>query len=426
MPSHITAGNVTTESIPAATRQGPERNGSARHVEADVRRVADWLQDEVDGIVDVVCDRLREEVPEYFDGIDPVMEELRRASVAANALALADGLRHGRSLANRIPPAAMEEVLSAANEGIPWIAVLQTYQVGHACCWELMSDEIEGWGLSDAVRRELLRVASRYQFGYMEKLTRELANIYQEERDRVLRSQERRRTALIRELLAGMPVSEDQLGYRLSVDHIGVVAWGRQPEKAVKELAQALNCACLMTPGAGRSIWAWLGGMMRIDTRAASLLGQFTPPDATFLAVGDAACGVDGFAESHRQALLAYRVAVITGRPIVQYDDIAVEALVVQDERLARRFAERALGPLATPDARTATLRETLRAYFSLGQNASAAGALLGVNDRTVAYRLSTIEDRLGYPITRRRDELALALRIHDLFEPYAGRPDTG
>jgi hypothetical protein len=218
-----------------------------------------------------------------------------------------------------------------------------------------------------------------------------------------------------------MSVSEDQLGYPLSVAHIGVVAWGREPERAVKELAQALGCVRLMTPGAGRSIWAWLGGSMRIDPRPECLLAQFTPPEATYVAVGDVASGVEGFAESHRQALLAYRVAVITGQPIVRYDDIALEALVVQDERLARRFAERALGPLATSDARTATLRKTLRAYFSLGQNASAAGALLRVNDRTVAYRISTIEERLGYPVTRRRDELALALRIHDLFEPDAG-----
>ena len=59
----------------------------------------------------------------------------------------------------------------------------------------------------------------------------------------------------------------------------------------------------------------------------------------------------------------------------------------------------------------------TLRAYFSLGQNASAAGALLKVHERTVGYRLATIEERIGHPITRRRDELGLALRLHALIE---------
>jgi hypothetical protein len=45
------------------------------------------------------------------------------------------------------------------------------------------------------------------------------------------------------------------------------------------------------------------------------------------------------------------------------------------------------------------------------------AGALLNVHERTVGYRLATIEERIGRPITRRRDELGLALRIHALIE---------
>jgi hypothetical protein len=37
------------------------------------------------------------------------------------------------------------------------------------------------------------------------------------------------------------------------------------------------------------------------------------------------------------------------------------------------------------------------------------------VHKRTIAYRLNTIEERPGYPAARRRDELAVALRIHAL-----------
>ena len=35
---------------------------------------------------------------------------------------------------------------------------------------------------------------------------------------------------------AGMPVSEEELGYRLRVDHVGVVAWGRSPEAGATQL----------------------------------------------------------------------------------------------------------------------------------------------------------------------------------------------
>ncbi len=386
-------------------------------VDADIRQLAAWLDSNAEQVTDVVDDRLHDEVPEYFEGLDPGMGDVERGSVVANLRAVAHGLGHGRSLPERLPPGAVDEALLAANEGLPWAAVLRTYAIGHASLWELMSAEVEGQGLPDARRVEALRVLSRYLFAYVDQVTGRLAEVYQAERDRLLRSQERRRASLTRELLAGMPVSEQELGYRLRVDHIGVVAWGQNPEAEATRIAQELGCALLITPGGGRSVWAWLGGRPRIEAAAARALERFSAQEGTFLACGEVAFGAQGFVQSHRQALQAYRVAVISGAPVTRYDDVALEALVVQDERLAREFVARELGSLAAPDAKSTRLRATLRAYFSLGQNASATGALLKVHERTVGYRLATIEERIGHPLTRRRDELGLALRIHALIE---------
>jgi hypothetical protein len=386
-------------------------------VDADIRQLAAWLDANAQEVTDVVDDRLRDAVPEYFEGVDPGMADVERSSVVANLRAVAHGLGHGRSMPDRLPPGAVDEALLAANEGLPWAAVLRTYAIGHASLWELMCAEVERRGLPDARRVEALRVLSRYLFAYVDQVTGQIAEVYQAERDRLLRSQERRRASLTRELLAGMPVSEQELGYRLRADHIGIVAWGRNPEAVVTQIAQELGCALLITPGGGRSVWAWLGGRPRIEAATVRALERFSSEPETFLAFGEVAFGDEGFVQSHRQALQAYRVAAITGAPVTRYDDVALEALVVQDERLAKEFVERELGSLAVPDAKTARLRATLRAYFSLGQNASATGALLGVHERTVAYRLATIEERIGHPITRRRDELGLALRIHALLQ---------
>jgi len=155
--------------------------------------------------------------------------------------------------------------------------------------------------------------------------------------------------------------------------------------------------------------------------RGASAGAVLTRGRNVFPACGDVSFGEAGFVQTHREALQAYRVAVIGGAPLTRYDDVALEALVVQDERLAKDFVARELGPLAAPDGKAARLRATLRAYFRLGQNASAAGALLKVHERTVGYRLATIEERIGRPIARRRDELGLALRIHALIESRFG-----
>jgi len=387
------------------------------YVDADIRQLAAWLDSNVQEVTDVVDDRLRDEVPEYFEGVDPGMADVERASVVANLRAVGRGLGHGRALPDRLPPGAVDEALLAANEGLPWVAVLRTYMIGHASLWEQMCAHVERRRLPDARRVEALRVLSRYLFAYVDLITGQLAEVYQAERDRRLRTQERRRAALTRELLAGMPVSEEELGYRLRVDHIGVVAWGRNPEAGATQLAHELGCALLIAPGGGRSMWAWLGGRPRIEAAGTRVLERFSPQEGTFLACGDVAFGEEGFAQTHRQALHAYRVAVIGGAPVTRYDDVALEALVVQDERLARQFVTRELGPLAAPDARTARLRATLRTYFSLSQNASATGALLKVHERTVGYRLATIEERIGRPIARRRDELGLALRIHALID---------
>ena len=44
--------------------------------------------------------------------------------------------------------------------------------------------------------------------------------------------------------------------------------------------------------------------------------------------------------------------------------------------------------------------------------------APLGVNDRTVAYRLRGIVDLLGYSVSSRALELHIALRLHALIAP--------
>jgi len=122
--------------------------------------------------------------------------------------------------------------------------------------------------------------------------------------------------------------------------------------------------------------------------------------------------GRDGFRRTHRQALAAYRAALRFDRPLVHYRDIALEFLASRDEEAAREFIAAELRGLAGNDARSRRLRTTLLAYFGAGQNARQAARMLRIHHQTVAARLKAAEERIGYPVARRRLELETALRL--------------
>jgi hypothetical protein len=213
-------------------------------VDADIRQLSAWLESNVQAVTDVVDERLHDEVPEYFEGIDPGTADVERASVVANLRAVAHGLGHGRALPDRLPPGAVDEALLAANEGLPWVAVLRTYMVGHASLWEQMCAEVERRRFPDARRVEALRVLSRYLFAYVDQITGQLADVYQTERDRLLRSQERRRASLTRELLAGMPVSEQELGTACAWITSASLRGAGTPRRAPRSSRRSLAVRC--------------------------------------------------------------------------------------------------------------------------------------------------------------------------------------
>ena len=126
-----------------------------------------------------------------------------------------------------------------------------------------------------------------------------------------------------------------------------------------------------------------------------------------------------GLAASRPNSLAgAERLAAVSGAPVTLFGDVALEAFALGDETLARRFAERQLGPLADDKPRTAALWETLEASFDAGNRAPAAAAELGVHERTVSYRIRATEEKLGRYLIECQDELALALRLRNLFGP--------
>jgi DNA-binding PucR family transcriptional regulator len=380
-------------------------------VDSRIREIAAWVHEAAPQLVELMLERMRVEVPAYFASEDPGFMDMARESIVANLEAVADGLVSGRDQPARLPPGAVEEALIAAQQRMPWTLIDRTYRIGHGVLWEQLLGEVETWHLDSSERVDLLRVTSHFLFQYVDHVTGGLAEVHQAERDRQIRGRERRRIAWVREVLADVGGAASGGDYDLGRGHLAAIAWGAEPDRAISDLGQRLEATVLIVPGQSGSAWGWLGSSS-FSPSWPRLSRQLPLPTDTFLALGALACGADGFRLSHRQALEAARVLRRTGAPLGTYDDLSLDALVLRDERAARDFLQRELGPLLDERKRTQILLETLRLYAASNWNAASTGARLGVHERTVGYRLATIEERLGHPLAARREEIGIALRL--------------
>ena len=400
---------------------------NATDVESTLRRLSKALEARTEEILDAIAVRLRDEVPELDAAEQPEMWEPWREGTRASLLAFLGGVAGSREPPPRAPAAAVESAQLSARAGTPLPVLTRAYRTGHAVVWEFWLDTVEELVREAGLRRVVLQVGSRFMFRYIERLTALITQAYTEEHARSRRSSEQQRERAVRDLLAGAHLNGRALGYPLEVEHLGVVAWGTQAEQAVRELADATASKTLIVPVARGTVWGWLGGETGVRARALRAIARFRPAEGTAVALGDPAAGVEGFRRTHREARLAHTVALKRGRPVTRYDEVALEALAMQDEPLAREFVLRELGDLSTSEARTELLRETLLRYFAASQNAAAAAAVLGVHERTVANRLRAVEDLMGRSVGARRAEMETALRLWALFaDDLADAPDRG
>jgi hypothetical protein len=380
-------------------RSVPDVQGAVDAVARAVRRREDEL-------VATMLERFAREVSDSGVGEDPDMTAAMRASSYANLRAAMAQLTDGRPPLPSGPPSdAIEEARTSAQAGVSLAALLQTYRIGQAVAWDAILDAV---GALDEHRAEVLRVCTHHSFTYVDAVIPFVTEEYTRERDRLVRSREQRRVQIVRDLLDGGDVHSGELGYELRDTHRAVIAWGPGAESELSRLAGELNARLLVVAAAGQTLWGWLGGNAAGEDRA---LRAALGPWAGGLAFGRPADGLHGFRDSHGEARAAHRIGVATGAPVTHFDDVALESVLLADEPAARAFVA---GELSALDRGRdgAKLRETLSAYFASGFNASAAAAALKVNDRTIAYRLNTIEELLGRPVRTRQAELQAAIRL--------------
>jgi DNA-binding PucR family transcriptional regulator len=305
--------------------------------------------------------------------------------------------------------------------------LLRAYRIGQRLAWSellpVLTEEISDPELRFAALTALFdRLTSE-----LERVIDESVNVFTQERDRWLSGSLARKTNLVHAILRGEPVDADEatrvLEHRMHRYQLALLLRleeeSAEPdalstlEAAVQEIGRLLGTRDALTlPDGTRSLQGWFGVGRNPDLTGLDSVVQSWP--GMRAAVGLAEYGIPGFRTSHRQAVIASRVArsARDARPVSRYRDVALVGAFLDDVESMRDLVARELGGLVAKDASTARLRETLLAYLRAGGSARDAAAAIGVHKNTVLYRLPRIEEQLGHAVDERQLTLEMALEI--------------
>lgn len=276
-------------------------------------------------------------------------------------------------------------------------------------------------------------------FEFVDLLVEDLGQAYTEESERWIASEAAARAEIVGNLIADedvdLDVAERTLRYQIRYRHhlaivvsCGARASNVSLEKiAVRCLEAAGASQILLIPHGSSQVRAWGNRTTSFpETSPAPITLDSAGTENVYVAVGTPGSGVDGFREAHDGARLSHRVVEIRGAGpsgVVEFRDVNLLALLLEDEQHARRFMLRELGELADPDPRVSDLRRTLKDYLET-RSPQATAARLFVVRNTVAYRLARAAELLGRPVTERQPELWAALILAEALIPAPGPVD--
>lgn len=342
-----------------------------------------------------------------------------RPAAIESVNAMASAFEKGEEWAPTVPPAVIAQIQYMARHGASLETVLRGYSLVGGAFFEFFAAKLSDFPQA----QDVLRFAASWQSQHNDRLMSAFAAEYTKEVERLKHSPSRQLTERVRRLLDGGSGDID-LDYRLDAFHIGLIADGARAELACRSLAERLGCDLLFLPHAEDTAWVWLGARRQIDfaeleQAAAGNGGSLS------LAAGEQRHGIGGWRLSHREAQAARVLALVEPAPLTRYSDVALLATAFCDEATGRSLIDRYLGPLDR-NRDGEGLRRTLRTYLDLDCNAASTAAALDVDRHTVQRRLKKVEESVGEPLSVRRAELDVALRLERLTATAApnGSPD--
>lgn len=474
----------------------------------DVAEIVELLSAELDAIAAA----LTETIHEHLDELDDDMRVWTLQSTRANLGVMVTMMREGADPALTVaPPEAIGYAKEYVVRGLDFGLLQRAYRTAQGVFAGMVLERLRGTTGDADHLADAMGFFNTWIFAWIEAIEQQLTKVYMAEREQWVRGAAAMRAAEVRALLGGAAVDATEvslrLGYELERWHVGYVVWSEaaaeapgagqalfgEMEQVAAAVAESLGARSALTVAQGRHLACWAGRLepqhledLRVPRRvrssgrgagksanasvegAAVDVGAASAGSGLSVAAGTPSFGVEGFVLSHREALLARRVAQLrgeggagggsgagaasvgsgvtgagaggaragsaaagagaeggsgsagagatgAGRVCVAYPDLALEALMVDDVESARRFAARELGPLLAGDDATVRLASTLAVFLDEGASFARAARRLGVHTNTVTYRVHRAEELLGHRVTERQLELRVALRLSRL-----------
>lgn len=330
-----------------------------------------------------------------------------------------------------LPPQAIDLALSIARRQLELGVLLKIYRVAAAAVWEYFSEVVTSIPEDGPDRTDALIYLWDHGGTWINEAIESLIGVFYAEREATMHGALARRTETVHALLRGDAVSEPDaegvLDHPILQPQTALVLWCDEgtPDalltlnRVAGAVATSTRAAALTVPAGRGEVWCWLASPRPLpaeEVRAA--FEAVKKASEVRAAIGTSGAGVDGFRDSHREAVDAQRHALASDAATrcTSYDDVEVPCLVAGNEAAVRALIRRELGALADGDAGLDRVRETVATYLDFGANVEQTATTLFVHKNTIRYRLAQAEELVGHPLTQRRTELALALRC---FERY-------
>jgi DNA-binding PucR family transcriptional regulator len=403
---------------------------SRQGVNGRLAEIAATLGADRAGLVDELYRRLSSEIEPLRR--DESLLALLNASIESNIDIALQLVWHGIDAdAVEVPPAAIEYARRLAQHDVPVRALVRAYRLGQDSFLQRSVAALEARRADPELATATAGRLTAIAFTYIDRLTEQVLQAYEDERERWLQQRNTDREACVRQLLRGDRMdphaTETTLGYQLTARrHLGVIvrAAPQTPRSAdtsgpalfVRVLADWLGAGGpLFVPHDEVTGWAWLplsGPAPTAEALRAALRGLRAEVQ---LAVGEPGAGVAGFRRSHQQARQVQAVLVAAGRDapaVITFAEVGPVALMCGDIGATKAWVGETLGRLALDDDKHARLRETLRVFLATGGSYQATARRLALHRNSVHYRVRRAEVELGRPIEPIRLDVEMALKV--------------